>query len=84
MTIERDIVGFIAGVLIVVSCLPQIVKIFQTKSVKDVSIYMYILLLIAQSLWACYGFLSNDIHIIITNVVSGSLSLVVIVLCLYY
>jgi len=84
MSTEKDIVGFIAGVLIVVSCLPQIVKIFKTKSVKDVSIYMYILLFVAQALWACYGFLSNDIHVIITNVVSGSMSLIVIGLCLYY
>lgn len=79
-----DIIGSIAGTLIVVSYLPQLITIIRNKSSKDVSISMYTVLFIAQCLWASYGILKKDLQIIITNVLSGTLTLFIIVFVMYF
>ena len=43
-----DIIGILAGLLIIISFIPQIVTIIKHKRARDISISMYILLLIAQ------------------------------------
>ena len=38
-----DIMGYIAGALVVASLLPQVIKSWKTKSTKDISILRYTL-----------------------------------------
>ena len=82
--IAIDIVGIIAGTLIVLSLLPQIVTIIRNKSSKDVSILTYTVLFVAQCLWISYGVLKHDLEITITNILSGFLTLIIILCSLYY
>lgn len=46
----------------------QIWKIWQTRSVKDVSLGMFILLDIQLFMWVFYGIQKRDLNIIIPNV----------------
>ena len=79
-----DIIGSIAGTLIVLSLFPQLITIIRNKSSKDVSILMYTVLFIAQCLWTSYGILKKDLEIIITNILSGILTLFIIGFAIYF
>lgn len=62
-----QILGLIAGSITSITFIPQVVKIWQTKSAKDLSAPMLILLVIGVSLWLTYGILIKDTPIIFTN-----------------
>lgn len=82
-TIE-DIIGMIAGILIVFSYIPQLVTIIMLKSARDVSITMYVICLIAQVFWCVYGFLKMDIQVIWTNIICGFITILIISASVYY
>ncbi|HLC66467.1 MAG TPA: PQ-loop domain-containing transporter [Candidatus Nanoarchaeia archaeon] len=52
-----EILGYIAGTLVVVSLLPQIIKSWKTRSTKDISAWRYGLYAAGLSIWVIYGFL---------------------------
>lgn len=65
-----NLVGMLAGVLTSISLLPQLLKIFRTGKVRDISFYMYLILASGISLWIIYGFLISSIPIILANILS--------------
>lgn len=79
-----DIIGIIAGLLIILSFIPQLVIIIRNKSAKDISVLMYIVLLVAQILWLVYGVLKNDLQVTITNAVTSFITILVICFSLYF
>lgn len=62
-----SIVGFVAAIFTTLSFLPQVIKTIKTKHTKDLSLGMYSLFVTAVLLWFIYGFLINDIPVIIAN-----------------
>lgn len=62
--------GLVAAVLTTGSFLPQALKTWKTKSTKDVSIVMYLLLCAGIILWTVYGFLIWSVPVILANVIS--------------
>lgn len=70
-----DIIGYVAGFFIMTSFIPQVIKCYKTKSVKDLSLGMIIAVLIGTIMWIIYGFLVNGLPIIVTNIVFGSVVL---------
>ena len=64
-----EIIGYVAGVIIIASWIPQIIKSFKTRSVNDLSILMIVLILTGTILWIIYGLLVKDIPIIAVNAV---------------
>lgn len=79
-----DAIGIIAGFLIICSFIPQLVIIIKNKSAKDISIVMYIVLLIAQILWMIYGILKMDFQVIVTNAATSLLTILIIFSALWY
>ena len=73
-----QIIGIAAGGLTSVSMIPQLIKIIQKKDAKDVSILMLLVLMAGLALWAIYGFMREDIPIIVTNCFSFVLNIVVL------
>ena len=65
----EDIIGYIAGIVIIISWIPQVVKSYKTKSVNDLSIMMVILILIGTVLWISYALLVKDKPVFAVNVV---------------
>ena len=64
-----DIIGYIATGLVMVAFLPQAWQVWRTKSVEDVSLSTYAILMAGAIAWSTYGFLQSDGPIILTNVV---------------
>ncbi|MDV7697645.1 SemiSWEET transporter [Chryseobacterium soli] len=64
---NENILGIVAGVLTSVSMIPQLVKVIREKNVKDISWIMILVLISGLSLWVWYGFLKNELPIILSN-----------------
>lgn len=73
------LIGIVAGICTTIAVIPQIVRTWKTKKVKDVSISMFIVLIAGVGLWTLYGILKKDWPIIITNGTS-----VILNLCMLY
>lgn len=62
-----NIVGAAGGIVSSITFLPQVIKIWKTKSAKDLSMGTLMFLVLNVSLWLLYGILTNLYPIIITN-----------------
>ncbi len=75
-----EIIGLIAGVFTSIGFAPQLIKILKTNSTKDISIAMYLVLCVGFCLWIVYGIFHGAISIILANIVSLSLSALILTL----
>lgn len=80
---STNIIGFAAGIILIISYIPQLIKIIITKSAKDISILMYILILISQILWVLYGFLQYDIQIIWVNISCAVITVCILIITVF-
>ncbi|MEG3659569.1 SemiSWEET transporter [Arenibacter palladensis] len=69
-----DTIGIFAGFFTTIGALPQIVKAYRTKSVGDISLWMFVTILTGVILWTIYGTIKMDWPIIITNGLSSILN----------
>lgn len=67
----EDIIGYLGGIFIMISFIPQVVKSYKTKSVKDLSTLMILATLIGTAFWIAYGFLINALPVILMNSIFG-------------
>jgi MtN3 and saliva related transmembrane protein len=79
-----SIIGIVAGLFTACSLLPQLIKIIKEKKVEDLSIGMFVTLMIGLALWITYGILKNDLPIIATNVFSLLLNISILILRFKY
>ena len=81
MTPEQlTLLGYAAGAITTGSFLPQVYKTYKTKSVEDLSYWMLLLMLTGLILWLLYGIELNELPIILTNAVTGTLVISLIVM----
>lgn len=50
-----DLLGYVAGILVVISLLPQTIKSWRTKSTRDISLWRYIIYVVGLILWITYA-----------------------------
>ncbi len=74
-----EIIGFIAAILTTSSFLPQLIKVWKTKSSKGVSTLMYFVMLSGVILWGLYGYLIESKSVLIANIVAGLLQIVILI-----
>lgn len=79
-----DILGFVAGICVTISVIPQILKVWKTKKVKDISLLTFSVLTFGVALWVLYGVLKNDLPIIVSNGISLSLNILMVYFIIYY
>lgn len=79
-----DILGFVAGICVTISVIPQILKVWKTKKVKDISLLTFSILTFGVALWVLYGVLKNDLPIIVSNGISLSLNMIMVYFIIYY
>jgi MtN3 and saliva related transmembrane protein len=73
-----EILGLVAGTITSITFLPQVIKIWQTKSAKDLSIMMLLLLMLGVILWLIYGLVIMSAAIIYTNSMVLAMSLIML------
>ena len=64
------VIGTAAGTLTTAAYLPQVVKVWRSRSVGDISLQMYILMVTGAFLWVVYGLTLMAWPVIIANAVS--------------
>ena len=79
-----DIIGTIAGILVLSSFIPQLMKAYKTKKMSDVSIHLMILIASGMFLWVIYGLIRSDPVIIGTNAAGFVLNISLLVMKLRY
>jgi MtN3 and saliva related transmembrane protein len=73
-----QLLGLAAGTITSITFLPQVIQIWKTKSAKDISMFMLVLLMIGVSMWLTYGILVMDAAIIYTNSMVLTMSLIML------
>lgn len=79
-----EILGIVAGLCTTSAVIPQLRKAFKTKKTDDVSIGMFVVLIIGFVLWIIYGVKQSDFPIVLTNGISLALNSLMIILILKY
>lgn len=79
-----QILGLAAGTITSITFLPQVIQIWKTKSAKDLSLQMLLLLILGVSMWLTYGILVMDAAIIYTNSMVLTMSLIMLFFKLKY
>lgn len=74
------IIGIIAGICTVLSFIPQVVRIYQLRNVKAISLPMYAIFSIGEIFWIFYGCMLNAPAIIYTNIMILILALVILMM----
>jgi MtN3 and saliva related transmembrane protein len=71
-------VGFFAAFCTTISFLPQVIKVYKTKSTKDISLYMFLIFTIGTFCWLIYGIIESSIPIILANTITLILSAIIL------
>lgn len=76
--------GYLAGTLTTIAFVPQLVKIWRSKSADDVSLAMFLIFTTGVALWLLYGLLIGAWPVIVANAVTLVLACAILVLKLRY
>ena len=79
-----QILGLLAGTITSITFLPQVIKVWKSRSAKDLSLLMLVLLMIGVSLWLVYGLVMADAAIVYTNSMVSAMSLILLFFKLRY
>lgn len=79
-----DFLGFIAASLTTAAFVPQVLKIWQTQSTKDLSLPTLLTFIAGIAMWLIYGLFVHSTPIIVANVVTLILNLVILQFKLKY
>ena len=71
-------IGFFAAFCTTIAFLPQAIKVYKTKSTKDISLYMFLIFTIGVLSWLIYGLIINDLPVTLANAVTLILSLFIL------
>jgi MtN3 and saliva related transmembrane protein len=77
-------IGLAAAAITMVSLFPQLVRIWKTKSTKDISLGMFLLFCGGVFLWFVYGILMQDLPIIVANFLGFIQTLIILILKVKY
>ncbi len=64
-----DALGFIAGALTSFSLIPQVIRVFKLKSVREISLLYTVLFFIGLTIWLAYGIVNKLAPLILWNAV---------------
>ena len=79
-----EVLGMIAALLTTIAFVPQVLRIYLTKSAEDVSFLMFSIFSTGVLLWLVYGLLIGSAALIAANVVTLARCLTGIVLKVRY
>jgi MtN3 and saliva related transmembrane protein len=68
------LIGLAAAFCTTVAFLPQVIKTWQTRSTKDLSLSMFLVFTMGIFLWLVYGLATHDLPLILANGVTFVLS----------
>ncbi|MEJ5286837.1 MAG: hypothetical protein CH6_1573 [Candidatus Kapaibacterium sp.] len=79
-----QLIGSIAAIMTTTAFVPQAVKIIRTKSTRDISLGMYLILTTGILFWLIYGILLREPPIIFANTIGFTLTFTILILKIKY
>jgi MtN3 and saliva related transmembrane protein len=77
-------IGLLAGALTTIAFVPQVVKVWSTRSAADISLAMFLIFTLGVLLWFCYGVMIGSIAVIAANGLTFVLTLAIIAMKLRF
>lgn len=62
-----EAIGIAAGLLTTLAYVPQVVKVWRTRSARDISLAMFVIMNLGIALWLAYGLLIGSPGLILAN-----------------
>jgi len=81
---STTLIGLFGGTLTTIAFFPQLIKTWKTRSARDFSLCMLILLTIGVLIWGIYGLLIGSFPLILTNTITFILSLIILMFKIRY
>lgn len=78
------LIGFAAATCTTVAYAPQAIKVWKTRSTGDISLGMFLVMVLGLALWLVYGLLSGDAPLVAANAVTMVLAGGILVMKLRY
>lgn len=76
--------GILAGLLTTLAFVPQVWKIWKTKSARDVSLPAFVTFTVGVALWTAFGILKDELAITIWNSITFVLAVAILVMKVRY
>jgi len=73
-----EVVGLIAGCLTTLAYLPQVIQVWRTRSARDISLGMFLMMVSGIALWLLYGLMIGSVALIAANSITLVLTLLVL------
>lgn len=84
MTINHDLIGYLAGMLTTASFLPQAIMTIKTRDTSSLSLGMYSLFTLGVLAWLIYGIQLGDYAIILSNAITLALATAILSVKIYH
>ncbi len=78
------LLGFLAASLTTCAFLPQAVKVWKSRSTRDISLGMFVMFCLGVLLWTIYGVLRRDLPMIASSLASLVIALFILGMKLKY
>ncbi|MDD1534898.1 MULTISPECIES: SemiSWEET transporter [unclassified Bradyrhizobium] len=78
------LIGFAAATCTTVAYAPQAIKVWKTRSTGDISLGMFLVMVLGLVLWLIYGLLSGDAPLVAANAITIVLAGGILVMKLRY
>lgn len=79
-----DWIGAVAATLTTTAFIPQVIKVWQTRHTKDISLGMYVIFTSGVAMWAVYGWMIASWPVFAANVLTFLLAGSVLAMKLRY
>lgn len=80
----KELLAIAATLLVTGSYIPQLIRAYRTKSMRDVSLLFLLIILAGILCWVVYGIVIGDIIFIVSNGTILAFSICLIGMKLYY
>ncbi|MDK2124305.1 SemiSWEET transporter [Parachitinimonas caeni] len=84
MTLSLEWIGMLAGFLTTFAFVPQVIRVYRTRSTHDISLPMYSIFVTGVGLWLYYGWLIGSRPIVLFNAITFVLAGAVLVMKLRF
>jgi MtN3 and saliva related transmembrane protein len=74
------LIGLGAACCTTIAYVPQVVKTWRTRSTKDISLSMFLVMVTGIALWLLYGLSIGDIPLIASNIITLGLTATILYL----
>jgi MtN3 and saliva related transmembrane protein len=64
------LLGFAAATCTTLAYAPQFIKVWKTRSTEDISLGMFLAMMLGVTLWLIYGLLSGDAPLVVANAIT--------------